>query len=524
MNTHTQAPAGSSRFRPGRFLWIYPVGFVFLILQLAVGTAPDHALYFSLAIVFGLLAVLFSWPWHSAQCLLTAAVVLKVVLFGIVLKLLWGEATDQPLRAPADASFAAMLTMLGLCLACLAIKTIRFPQEGRIREPGDARWYFGMWLACLIFGYGAWWCLFLLNAGGISLGTTQIREQRVGGLAGVLNLLVHFKSLAISSAIFYANKVKWKSFPLHPCFVIALVAAIPAATLSTSKLDMMEPFLYIVLPLILLHGFANRKALLLTCAGFAFFYLVGQPFTDYARQRGGRTGTAEERAQSWVNMATRWANDPSMRAAARKDLRMGMYNYLPESIANLERFAMYAQSDHLIAGTGSHFTGWKTITWGFEFIPPRFLYRQKPVYGPGNYLAHIAGDPALNDVTTQMSYGLAGNFYNAFGHPGVFLGTFVLFLTFWLWIYFWFGRLWEVNLWSVAVFGYYQHHLAENNFAGVISLIPWFPFYCIGLSLLARVLIVAKAKFPVAAPAVRTYGNYGRLFAPTEAAPPLKRS
>ena len=117
--------------------------------------------------------------------------------------------------------------------------------------------------------------------------------------------------------------------------------------------------------------------------------------------------------------------DASFRSSIDENIAASKEGYLHlKSLAPFDRFAMVGLADALIAGTDeSGFTGWETITWGFKLMVPSFIYPDKPIYPASNYLAHIANEVSDDDYTTQVSYGIMANFYNAFSFPGVFIGT-----------------------------------------------------------------------------------------------------
>jgi hypothetical protein len=165
----------------------------------------------------------------------------------------------------------------------------------------------------------------------------------------------------------------------------------------------------------------------------------------------------------------------------------------PGPLAPFSRLAMVGEADRLISATERQqaFTGWETITWGFKLLTPSFLYPDKPIVEAGNYLGHIVGDVGPTDSTTQISYGVMANFYNAFSLSGVLIGTPLFFAGFYYWIRMFLGEArWESApttstlcfIWLIAL---YQHSIVESSVSGNIASLS-FPFILVLLGMLAQ--------------------------------------
>jgi hypothetical protein len=107
-------------------------------------------------------------------------------------------------------------------------------------------------------------------------------------------------------------------------------------------------------------------------------------------------------------------------------------------------------------------------------MTPSFLYPAKPVLEAGNYLAHIAGEVGATDNTTEVSYGVMANLYNAFSFTGVLFGTSAFFACFYYWIRMFLGEAkWDgmpttstlFFIWLIALYG---HSIVESSLSGVI--------------------------------------------------------
>jgi len=154
---------------------------------------------------------------------------------------------------------------------------------------------------------------------------------------------------------------------------------------------------------------------------------------------------------------------------------------------------MVGEADRLIYATEQQqaFTGWETITWGFKLLMPSFLYPDKPIFEAANYLSHIAGESNPADKTTQVSYGVMANLYNAFSLSGVLFGTPLFFGAFYYWIRIflgnpgWKGGPTASTLWFIWLVASYQHNIVEATLSGLIASIS-FPSVIVLLCMLAK--------------------------------------
>ena len=166
---------------------------------------------------------------------------------------------------------------------------------------------------------------------------------------------------------------------------------------------------------------------------------------------------------------------------------------------------MVGEADRLIYATEQQqaFTGWETITWGFKLLMPSILYPGKPIFEAANYLSHIAGESNPSDTTTQVSYGVMANLYNAFSLTGVLVGTPLFFGVFYYWIRIFLGNAkWEAvptasTLWFLWLVASYQHAISESTLSGLVASIS-FPSVIVLLCMLARWLCLFLPPEPLA--------------------------
>jgi hypothetical protein len=214
----------------------------------------------------------------------------------------------------------------------------------------------------------------------------------------------------------------------------------------------------------------------LVFTGLLYYSVIVFPYSQYVRHNGGREGTLEQRAAITKDIFLRILNDPTFRAETTERATANSYFDKP-ALAPFNRLAMVGEADRLVAGTEHQkaFTGWETINWGFKLLMPSFLSPDKPVFEAGNYLGHIVNDVGPTDETTQISYGVMANFYNAFGLVGVFLGSSLFFAGFYYWIRMflgdarWTGRPTTSALWFIWIVATFQHSIVESTVSGLIA-------------------------------------------------------
>ena len=126
----------------------------------------------------------------------------------------------------------------------------------------------------------------------------------------------------------------------------------------------------------------------------------------------------------------------------------------------------------------------------------------------------------MGDLTTQVSFGIMANCYNAFGLLGVFFLCSVFFCAFFYSCRFWFGdaKLGGLNttgsLWALLVVTSYHHGLVEETMAG---LLPSMELPAIVLIVYGSAKFVVKfvpsssptKRLPLAPVMVRPYSWYG---------------
>lgn len=451
---------------------------LYLVGQLIVGTDLVIAVLFSFAIWFGLLAIAAGGGLASAFGCLNAILIAKFLLIGVLLKILMGTPADSNLSSPLATALVMALGFAGLLVGTFAQSKLPLPSAGGIRS-FNARMCLSLAIVLFVVSYAGYFLSLVPD--------TQGNGLQTGSWVGIARSIGFFKSFAIVPIMLYVWKQGSERLLTHPVVLLALAWGVAVGILSTGKEEAMEPLvLYVGIGLVR-YGWRFRWLWALAAAGVAYYALVVFPYSQYVRYAGGREGTFEQRFEVTKNIFLNITTNQDFRSAAFRRATSGR-SYLGSSALNpFSRLAMVGEADKLIAATdaGQSFTGWETISWGFKMLLPSFLVPDKPIWGTGNYLAHISGEVGSTDYTTQVSYGVMANLYNAFSLPGVMVGTALFFFGFYYWLRIFFPNAHLTNIargtamlndsdaQSVLCFmllvGAFQHSLIESSVAGLIA-------------------------------------------------------
>jgi hypothetical protein len=255
----------------------------------------------------------------------------------------------------------------------------------------------------------------------------------------------------------------------------------------------MEPLAFYAFVGFLRYGWGDLRLWSLVSLGSLYFALVVFPYSQYIRNAGGREGTFEHRAEVTLDAFLRMNGSQEFRSTVTERVSKGPSFFERPELAPFTRLAMVGDADKLISATEQkqEFTGWETITWGFKLMTPSFLYPDKPVFEAGNYLGRIGGEINPSDKTTQISYGVMANFYNAFSFSGVAIGTTLFFGAFYYWIRLFLGDARSdgmpttSTLWFIWLIASFQHSIVESSLPGVVASLA-FPV------VIAMVYVLAK--------------------------------
>jgi hypothetical protein len=456
---------------------------IYFFAQLAGGTNMKVALLFSIAIFFGILSIFAGGGIKSAFGCLNAIVISKYLLVAIAIKSLLLEPSDGTLHAPQTTAWVMALGFFGLFLGTVTQSQFRCPRTFSMNQPFSTQMILSFSIVLFTCSYGGFFISLIPSTQGMGIQT--------GGWVGITHVLGALKSLSIVPPMLYLWRLKTRLWMTHP-LILGLVAwSATVGIFSTAKQDAIEPLVFYALVGFLRYGWADTRLWALVSVGLLYYAVIIYPYSQYVRSAGGRTGSFEERAAVTKDIFWRIASNQEFRSSVTD--HWSKEYYFGPSLAAFSRLAMVGEADRLVYATEQQqaFTGWETITWGFKLLMPSFLYPGKPIFETANYLSHIAGESNPADTTTQVSYGVMANLYNAFSLTGVLIGTPLFFGAFYYWIRIFLGNVkWEglptpSTLWFMWLVASYQHNIVESTLSGLIASIS-FPSVIVLLCMLAR--------------------------------------
>lgn len=500
-------PASGTNFQR-KMAWLTAICALYLVGQISAGTSVIVAAQFTVAIFFGLLAVVAGGGVKSVFGLLNLILIGRYLLIAIAIKIVLLEPADKNLNEPAMTSLVMMVGFFAVCVATAVARAL--PQPCKALLPPTRRPEVYLSFALVLF--------VLCNVGYFIGMAPSLNGEGVttGGVLGYARVLGSLKAFAVVPAMFYAWSSGSRRFLTHPLVLAILGASLAVGIFSTGKQDAMEPLVYYVAMAILRRGLLYRKLWIFGTAAALYFALVIFPYSQFVRVSGGREGNVSQRLLVMEDVLYKVLTDSAFRSSIATDAigqtsgRRLYWDY--KILTPLNRFSLVADADRLIS-TSMHTapTEWETIVWGFKLVMPSFLYPDKPIYEAGNYYGHLANDVNPMDRQTQVAYGPFANWYNAFALPGVLVGTLVLFAAMYYWFRLFCGKAkWGpdaggTGMWLLLIVGTYHHRLAESTLPGIISVLP-IPVIVLVLFMIAEKLTIF---LPTLKPAVRK-GQYHR--------------
>jgi hypothetical protein len=477
-------------------VWLTAICTLYLLGQLLAGTSVIVAAQFTVAIFFGLLAVVAGGGVKSLFGLLNLILIGRYLLIAIAIKIALLEPADKNLREPAMTSLVMMVGFFALCVGTVVARAL--PQPCKALLPPVRRPEVYLCFAVVLF--------VLCNAGYFVGIAPSLNGEGLttGGVLGYARTLGSLKAFAVVPTMFYAWSSGSRRFLTHPLVLAILGASLVVGIFSTGKQDAIEPVVYYVAMAILRRGLRYRKLWILGGAAALLFAFVIFPYSQFVRISGGREGTVSQRVVVIEDVMYKVLTDSAFRSSITTDAigqsagRKLYWDY--KVLTPLNRLSLVADADRLIsASMRTAPTEWETITWGFKLLTPSFLYPDKPIYEAGNYFGHLVGDLNLMDRDTQVSYGPFANWYNAFALPGVLVGTMLLFAALYYWLRLFGGQAkWSPDpagraMWLLLIVGAYHHRLAESTLPGIIALLP-IPAIVLVLFLIAEKLTIFLPK------------------------------
>jgi hypothetical protein len=387
---------------------------------------------------------------------------------GVLLKSLTVQPSDGPLQAPETTALVMALGFAGLFVGTALQSRLYCPPTFSMNQPFNLPMLLSFAILLFAASYLGYFAALIPSARGEGIQT--------GGWLGIARALASLKSFAIVPPMMYLWRTRSRLWMTHPVILALLTWSALVGIFSTSKQDAIEPLLFYVLVGFMRYGLRDIRLWSLVSAGVLYYGMIVFPYAQYVRHSGGREGTLSQRAQVTKDTFLRIVSDRDFRTATTDRVNQGQY-FQQGALSPFNRLAMVGEADKLISATQREnaFTGWETIVWGFKLVTPSFLMPDKPVFESGNYLAHIVGEVAANDTTTQVSYGVMANLYNAFSLIGVVVGTPLFFGAFYYWIRIflgearWTGAPTSSGLWFIWLVASFQHSIVESTLAGLLA-------------------------------------------------------
>jgi hypothetical protein len=467
-----------------QLLLVFSMTASYLVGQLLAGTESTVAALFTLAILFGILSVFAGGGLGSAFGCLNAILIGKFLLIAIAIKIMLLEPADGSLAAPRTTALVMAIGFGGLLIGTTIQSHFSSPHSLSINRVFSDQMLLPFSIVLFAMSYLGYFGALIPSVHGEGLQT--------GGWLGFARAFASLKSLSIVPPMLYVWRINSHRWMTHPVILGMLGWSTLIGILSTGKQEAMEPIVFYALVGFLRYGWWDVRIWSLVSLAAVYYALIVFPYAQYGRGAGAREGTFENRIEITKNLFLRTVSDSEFRSTLSDRVEKRRY-FNQRILSPFSRLAMVGEADILISATEKQqaFTGWETITWGFKLLTPSFLSPDKPVFEAGNYLGHIAGEVGRADSTTQLSYGVMANFYNAFSFMGVLVGTPLFFAALYYWMRIFVGEArWDgmpttSTLWFIWLVSLYQHGIAESTFSGLIASLS-FPF------VLAMLCVAAK--------------------------------
>jgi hypothetical protein len=466
-----------------RLVLVLAVAAFYLVGQLLTGTSLIVATLFAVAILFGLLSVFAGGGLKSAFGCLNAVLIGKFLLFGITVNFILLAPSDGTLRAPQTTALVMATGFLGLFVGTVVQSRLACRTDLSLNRPTSNSMVLSFGIVLFLSSYLAYFA---------TSSSVPGESVQTGGWLGIERAFASLKSFAIVPPMLYFWRMKTRLWMTHPVILGLLAWSALVGIFSTGKQEAIEPLAFYVLVGFMRYGLRDIRLWGLVCAGLIYYSLIVFPYSQYVRHNGGREGTLTERADVTSGTFLRILSDRNFRPSKGERAKSAGYFGEP-ALSPFSRLAMVGEADRLVDATERQesFTGWETIGWGFKLLTPSFLFHDKPVYEAGNYLGHIVGELSPADTTTQVSYGIMANLYNAFSLTGVLIGTALFSAGFYYWIRIFLGEpRWDglpttSSLWFLWVVAMFQHRIVESSLSGMIACLS-FPFVLYLLWLCAK--------------------------------------
>lgn len=446
---------------PSKSLFVISGALLLLSVQLLVGTKPLFALMVFAGLIVSYATVMILGGWRSLSGFCLAMLCLKFLVISQLAKAAFGEAGDSNLDAPFVTIEAFLTGLIALMFAAIVCRLVP-----RGRPVMTAEWHEESlrFSALVSMSLGLTSFLVIALAGGI----------RIGGVFGVLKQFLFFQELAV------AFGTAWTIQRSRGKRLFSWLNGLPFAVqfgmgfVNAGRLEMLEPVILVVLTAVA-YRFHFRLAHFAVALVFGLIgYSFVIPFGALAR-----TEIRDPDFHRTLTLTGTFLEDNFVSIRGWRDfyrryhdtLEHTGFSYFNHPNGTLDRLSLIKPMDTLVAATLAHGeSGWDTVAHGFEMLPPRILYPDKPAIGTGTYLGLKAGMLAEDDEGTQVSFGFIADAFSSFGWTGVAIIPFCIGLGFFL-VYRKLAGPLKGNVWCVVMMSHFQHYFAETNIAGFILMI-----------------------------------------------------
>jgi hypothetical protein len=473
------------RLRPGPLLG---GTFALFVLQLLTGTSISYALLIALFILVAGIAVNALGGLVTVSGVCVSMLALKTVIISQVAKLCFLQSGDSFLEMPTLTAAVLLAGMIGILAAAGLVKLV--PQR-RVHFKPITDPYLLLAVAMVSFAIGVGSFLYV-GAQGFD---AVAEDVRVGGMVGIARQLSTLSPLAVICACAYSITVSDGKRSLGTFGLIVIITQFCFGLLATSKQGMYEPVFYYLLTCIAFRfRFARRH--FVTGTAFAVFGVVVLfPLAQIGRNFT-RVHSVRENVELTLQLLRTARLDEMREDLAVFNANYERFQYYGRDAGLLDRFSLIANVDRLVAvSVHEGFSGWQTVVHGFQMLPPRFLYPNKPIYGTANFLGHRIGMLGEDDDVTQVTFGFIGESFSALDWPGAFLIPFVLTFFFALVYRRLTGPIY-LSVWSVFLIGLFQHVYVEYPISGMTLAIVQLPLVLIAFDV--GIMRAARMLLPVA--------------------------
>ncbi len=356
-------PASGTSFQ-GKLVWLTTICALYLLGQLLAGTSVIVAVQFTVAIFFGLLAVVAGGGAKSVFGLLNLILIGRYLLLAIAIKIVLLEPADKNLREPAMTSLVMMVGFFALCVATVVARALPQPCKALLPPVRRPEVYLSFALVLFVLCNAGYYVGIASSLNGEGLTT--------GGVLGYARVLASMKAFAVVPAMFYAWSSGSRRFLTHPLVLAILGASLAVGIFATGKQDAMEPVVYFVAMVIFRRGLQYRKLWVFGTAAALFFGLVIFPYSQVVRVSGGREGSVSQRVVVIEDVLHKVLTEPSFGSWQLPPTQIGQtsghrlyWDY--KVLTPLNRFSLVADADRLIsASMRTAPTEWETSHLGLQ--------------------------------------------------------------------------------------------------------------------------------------------------------------